>query len=90
MIERMSKNTYKLLDTQTSEFMIFEKYKHEDKKTFEIVVWAADGYTALGEIKWRYTWRKYAFYPCSSTLFDSKCLKEITKYIDDLMEARKK
>lgn len=43
----------------------------------------------LGEIKWNGAWRKYCFYPEYETLFDSKCLMELVKFIDYLMKERK-
>ena len=44
----------------------------------------------LGIICWKSTWRKYCFFPNKDTVFDSKCLKDITEFLDKLMKERKK
>lgn len=38
----------------------------------------------LGEIKWNSSWRKYCFYPIDETVFDSKCLMDITSFMNVL------
>lgn len=43
----------------------------------------------LGYIKWFPPWRKYAYHPITATIFDSKCLKQIAGYMDELMAERK-
>lgn len=45
--------------------------------------------TGLGFIAWYNSWRKYCFFPTEETVFDSGCLKEITGFMDGLMEERK-
>lgn len=35
----------------------------------------------LGEIKWYVAWRKYCFFPCYVTIFDSNCLTEILAFL---------
>lgn len=42
----------------------------------------------LGEIKWFGPWRRYCLFPTVNTVWDSKCLPEVNKFIDDLMRAR--
>ena len=42
----------------------------------------------LGTIKWMPHWRKYTFYPYGFTTLDSSCLKEISKFIDSVMNQR--
>ena len=44
----------------------------------------------LGGIKWHSKVTKYAFYAEPYTIFDSNCLKEIAKFIEGLIEKRKK
>ena len=90
MKQKMGVTTYKFIDSKTTEFLHFRKFKHVKKKvTFEIDVENKYG-NVLGEIKWYGPWRRYVFHPCEQTLFDASCLKEITKYINKLMEDRKK
>ena len=42
----------------------------------------------LGVIKWYGAWRKYAFCPSYSTLFNTTCLNDITKFMLDLEDKR--
>jgi hypothetical protein len=35
----------------------------------------------LGLVEWRPSWRKYCFYPQADTVFDEKCLAEITDHL---------
>ncbi len=44
----------------------------------------------LGVIKWHGAWRCYAFFPEPDTLYERKCLSEITQFLIDLMEERKR
>ena len=78
----------KLIDTIGTEFLMFIKCKFSHKKTFNITVKNRD-FEVLGKIYWHNHWRRYIFEPKAKIVFDSKCLKDITKYIDDLMEDRK-
>lgn len=56
-------------------------------KTFEIN--AKEGGYKLGVVKWYASWRKYSFFPEPNTLFESKCLQDITDFMNGLMEERK-
>lgn len=42
----------------------------------------------LAFIKWDTGWRRYVFLPLGGTQFDVYCLKDISDFITDLMEAR--
>lgn len=45
----------------------------------------------LGTIKWFGRWRKYCFFPGRDTIFDDKCLAEITTYcIDATLQHKEK
>lgn len=44
----------------------------------------------LGEIKYNTGWRKYCFYPRDETVFDSKCLMDIVRFVDSLNTKRKR
>jgi hypothetical protein len=41
----------------------------------------------LGKISWYAPWRRYVFHPAPA-LFDSTCLIEIVKFLDDQMAMR--
>ena len=88
MINKLGVSTYQYIDRHLTEFLTFVKYKHKNKKTFEIEV-ENKNFEVLGEIKWSTGWRRYIFYPCTGTFYDSKCFKDITEYLDTLMEDRK-
>ncbi len=38
----------------------------------------------LGDIKWWCSWRKYAFFPAPDTLYEQDCLRDITKFLEEL------
>lgn len=69
-------------------YMTFVKYKHMKKKTYEVEVTSNDHYV-LGNIEWKPGWRRYVFAPEADSEFDSLCLRQISSYIDELMEERK-
>jgi len=56
-------------------------------------VWAIhtkDFGTFLGTVKWFPSWRKYAFFPDASTVYEQDCLRDIANFIENEMEKRKK
>lgn len=56
-------------------------------KIFDVTSRATGAF--LGRIEWKSTWRTYVFFPFADTLFDVKCLKELTVFIDQLIQERK-
>ena len=38
----------------------------------------------LGEIKWFSRWRKYAFFPCTDTVFEEECLRDISFFVEQV------
>jgi hypothetical protein len=36
----------------------------------------------LGYVKWWGAWRKYAFFPLASTLYEEKCLRDIAEFCE--------
>jgi hypothetical protein len=36
----------------------------------------------LGRVKWFSSWRKYAFFPTSQTLYEQDCLRDIAGFIE--------
>lgn len=71
-------------------YLEFEEISNGILKTKLFKVVSAYDSAELGIIRWYIRWRRYVFYPTYNSLFDSACLKEITKFIDDLMDERKK
>ncbi len=59
------------------------------QKTHVYHVVTIDGGVKLGEVRWWGAWRKYAFFPEASTLYEPTCLRDIAAFIDGLMEERR-
>jgi len=59
-------------------------------KTTRYEVRNSENNVLLGIIKWFGAWRKYAFFPYPDTVFETQCLSDITQFLKDLMEERKK
>lgn len=57
-------------------------------KIFKVI--AKEGGNFLGTIKWFSNWRKYCFYPENSTIFETDCLNDISNFLKELMDDRKK
>lgn len=62
--------------------------KSKSGKTNIYQVMADTGYY-LGDIKWKASWRKYAFFPESDTLYEQDCLRDIAKFLEE-QKTRKK
>ena len=43
----------------------------------------------LGEVKWAGNFRKYAFFPAPYTFYDSRCLRSIANFCDNLTKEHK-
>lgn len=57
------------------------------KVTYEVDVFSVRNRgLVLGKIYWKTAWRRYAFEPMISTVFDAACLAEITFHLNDLMK----
>lgn len=63
---------------------------HQPRKTRVIRVDVKEGDCVLGHIEWHRTWRRYAFSPYDSTVFEARCLGEIAHVLSLLMEDRAK
>lgn len=59
------------------------------RKTKLFFVWTKGKGQCLGDIRWYGPWRKYCFYPCQNTIFETQCLTDIIEFIKKLMEERK-
>ena len=53
-------------------------------KTYRYEVRSKAGDYLLGTIKWFGRWRAYVFYPSYETVFDAKCLTDITQFMEEL------
>jgi hypothetical protein len=43
----------------------------------------------LGEIRWFGRWRKYCFFPVDGTLYEERCLRDISQFIEEETKARR-
>jgi hypothetical protein len=71
---------------KSSQFIRFERRTAEE--TGRTQVWAVVSQqrgTILGRIKWFARWRQYGFHPESGTVFNNRCLRDITEFTEDLM-----
>lgn len=74
----------KIIET---DFLVIKEYQNTGKTLKFEVINKSD--ILLGYIQWYGPFRKYCFYPSSNTLWDNKCLKDIVKVLEQLMNERK-
>jgi hypothetical protein len=72
-----------------SEYLKFRDVQKLDRKTKFIEVVSKQHGFILGEIRWYGAWRQYVFYPSSDSLYNWKCLSEISEYLTKMMNERK-
>lgn len=71
------------------EYVDFEEQPmRASRKTKMWLVCSKTSGGALGTVKWYSQWRRYCFFPEACSLFDTKCLREITSFIAQRMEER--
>jgi hypothetical protein len=46
--------------------------------------------STLGTIRWERGWRQYVFYPFEDRIWSWDCLKELSEFIKNLMDERKR
>lgn len=51
-------------------------------KTHVFGVWARESEIRLGEVRWKNSWRKYAFFPEGETCFENECLTDIIEFCE--------
>lgn len=71
----------------TKSYLVFSE-QPSPGKTKRFIVRNNSG-EQLGWIHWRNGWRKYVYGTSVVGEYDTNCLKEITSFIDKLMEERK-
>lgn len=71
------------MSKQSLTFLLLEDY---GRKTYIFDVYNES--MCLGQVKWFARWRKYTFFPLENTVYDSRCLEEITRFMNELMGAR--
>ena len=68
----------------------FQEFENKDKKTRIFRVNSMYDGLYLGMIRWHTGWRQYIFEPFENTFYSWDCLKDLSDFIKNLMEERKK
>ena len=78
------------------DYLKFTPYQIKKRKTINVEVRNLKG-ELLGEIEWSTSWRKYVFVTIYNGVtsyngiqFDYLCLRQLSNYLNSLMEERKK
>jgi hypothetical protein len=61
-----------------------------DRKTKTFAVVNKDNQSFLGTIKWFGKFRQYSFFPSADCVFEKTCLRDISQFMEELMEERKR
>ena len=62
-------------------------YKNRKTKTFRVV--NKETNFVVGTVSWYPAFRQYSFYPSENTVFEQKCLSDISTYLKLLMDEHK-
>ena len=62
-------------------FLTFTETPNPEKKTKLWDIFSVANGSYLGRVGYQPGWRKYIWAPPPSTIFDSKCLQEITDFL---------
>lgn len=65
-------------------YLTFTEIPNPGRKTAIVKVTSTSKKIELGTIKWYGKWRQYVFYPEPETLFNAKCLMDITTIVRGL------
>lgn len=69
------------------EFLFF-KWERSNPKTEIWTIHSKSG-GCLGSVVWYPNWRKYVFFPNTDTIWDQKCLSEITVFLEKVNKNHK-
>ena len=74
----------------TTKWLIIEKLPRPDNRKTDIFdVYSKDQNSILGTISWWGGWRQYIFAPNPNTIYERQCLKDISDFLNKLLEERK-
>jgi len=71
-------------------WITIEKVDSEGRKTDVFEVWNTLDTCLLGIIKWKASWRKYAFFPYDHSCYEQDCLRDIAEFIEKETKEYKK
>jgi len=60
---------------------VTKRWSVESYQSLGVPCGGGDPRHSLGEVRWYAPWRRYAFYPRVNTLFDYKCLNELSEFL---------
>lgn len=72
-----------------SKYIQFDLIEEKPKTNVYSVINISGGYS-LGLVKWHPAWRQYCLFSEEQTIWNKDCLKEIEKFIQKLMNDRKR
>ena len=79
----------RILYNDSSKWLIFSLYENTGKTLKYEVLTKDTASIKLGEVRWFGRWRQYAFFPNFETVFEKQCMRDITNFLETLMNERK-
>lgn len=56
--------------------------RRQGAKTDTWEVWGVTSSFHIGQVRWLPPWRKYCFFPDSSTIWDEECLRSVATFLE--------
>jgi hypothetical protein len=73
-----------------AKWIVFKELpKGKNRLTRLFVVLNTESQTPIGNIAWYGAFRQYSFFPKENTVFEKTCLKDISEFLQQLMDERK-
>ncbi len=77
------------IDVYSAKWIDFVDITHKTK-TKKFLVINRESKSRIGEVKWYGPFRQYSYFPSPNTVYERQCLLDITRFIQNLMNDRKK
>jgi hypothetical protein len=79
-----------IIEKKDPKWIEFHEVDMPNRKTKVFLVYNKENFEVpIGEIRWYGAFRKYAFYPQPNTVYENVCMKDITNFLEELMDERK-
>lgn len=69
---------------------VFSELLEQKPKTNVYAIKTKESLETIGLLKWYGPWRTYSYFPFPDTIYEPKCMRDISDFIDRLMKERKK
>lgn len=79
----VQENGLQVFKAAETHWLRFEKVA-DNTRTIKIDVVPKEGHGPIGQIHWYHTWRKYCFFPEWNCVFETQCLSDIIKVVNNL------